>query len=451
MGTAAIRVEDVGKRYRLGVTHGGGNLFSERLQHALGAPLRALRPQQPRSHLKAVAPRGGELWAVRNVSLEIAPGEIVGLIGPNGAGKSTLLKLLSAITPPSEGRITLWGRTATLLEVGTGFHPELTGRENVFVNGAILGMRRREIESRFDEIVEFSGIERFIDTPVKRYSSGMYVRLAFAVAAHLDPEILLVDEVLAVGDAEFQRKCLGKMHEASELGRTVVFVSHNMESVQRLCTRAYVIDKGGVVAEGTPAHAVTEYLSRAGSGQRGGVAVIPDDAERYLGTEEAKLRQVAMSDGQGRETSSVHLGEAFRVALLFEAQRDLDDIVVEVGISTPDGQRVATAQSVDSRGQPVTMAPGLNEIEVQVAMTLLPGEYTLDVAAHRSNGLTTDFVEGAFWFAALNEPVEGQTAWPWPDVRGYVRPASNWSEARPVTEQPAQATTTEVATRPSAE
>src|SRR5919106_6397872 len=178
MAPPAIRVEQVGKRYTLGTTHGGGNTLREQLQHALTAPFRMLRRPHPISHLKAAPNQGGDLWALRDVSLEVAPGEVVGLVGPNGAGKSTLLKLLSGITPPTEGRITLKGRTATLLEVGTGFHPELTGRENVFVNGAIHGMRRSEIEARFDEIVEFSGIERFIDTPVKRYSSGMYVRLA---------------------------------------------------------------------------------------------------------------------------------------------------------------------------------------------------------------------------------------------------------------------------------
>jgi lipopolysaccharide transport system ATP-binding protein len=428
-------MDHVGKRYRLGVTQTEASRLSERLQHALTAPLRALRGGRAPSHLQAEHVDGEELWAVRDVSLEIARGEVVGFIGRNGAGKSTILKLLSGITPPSEGRITLWGRVATLLEVGTGFHPELTGRENIFVNGAILGMRRSEIEERFDEIVAFSGVEAFIDTPVKRYSSGMYVRLAFAVAAHLDPEILLVDEVLAVGDAEFQRKCLGKMQEASERGRTVVFVSHNLAAVQRLCQRVYLIDHGGVVVEGTPAEAVTEYLNRAGPEQAGGIAVIPEDAERYRGTEEALLRRMVMSDSEGRPTNSIGLGQGFRVTVIFESRAAIDDAVVEIGIATADGQRFATVQNIDQGGPPLRLEKGLNEVEVDIAITLLPGEYTLDAGMHRLNGAITDFVSSAIRFTALNVPVGAEEAWPWNQVRGYVRPAGAWSEARFVSDQ----------------
>jgi lipopolysaccharide transport system ATP-binding protein len=438
VGTPAIRVENVGKRYRLGTTHGGGNRLSEQLQHALAAPFRRWRGGGTPTHLTAPEQRREELWALRNISIEIETGEIVGLIGPNGAGKSTLFKLLSGITQPTEGRITLWGRTATLLEVGTGFHPELTGRENIFINGAIIGMRHREIERQFDEIVEFSGIERFIDTPVKRYSSGMYVRLAFAVAAHLEPEILLIDEVLAVGDAEFQRKCLGKMEEASKSGRTVVFVSHNMLTVQRLCTRGYLVDHGGIVGEGTAAEVVSQYLSLAGVEQSGGVVVIPDEARRiHTISREAMLRTVSVSDEEGRRISAVHLGQPFRIALAIEAERELDDLVVEVGISTPDGMRVATVQSTDRDGRPFTLEPGFSEVEVEVTMTLLPGDYTLDVGVRRGNGLPTDYVVGAFRLTALNLPaVEGVEPWPWEGVNGFVRPDSSWSEPRPLAEAP---------------
>jgi lipopolysaccharide transport system ATP-binding protein len=436
----AIRVENVAKRYRLGTTIHGGNLISERLQNALLAPLRARRARPAPSHLKAERALGEELWALRDVSLEIQRGEVIGLIGPNGAGKSTLLKLLSGITPPSDGRITIWGRTATLLEVGTGFHPELTGRENVFVNGAILGMRRREIEGRFDEIVEFSGIERFIDTPVKRYSSGMYVRLAFAVAAYLDPEILLVDEVLAVGDTEFQRKCLGKMHEASEEGRTVVFVSHNMPSVQRLCNRAYVIDKGEIVAEGTAGEAVAKYLERVRPGQVGGVAVISPEADRFRGTEEVVLRRVVMSDLQGRSTNGIRIGQRFRITLGFEAFVAVDEFVIEVGISTSEGQRVVTVQNIDRAGSPIHFSEGPNEVEVEMAVSLLPGEYLIDVAMHHPTGLTTDFVEAALRFTALNEPEGDEAPYPWQTVRGSVRAQSTWSVARPVSEHLVDAT-----------
>jgi homopolymeric O-antigen transport system ATP-binding protein len=450
MAPPAIRVEHLGKRYRLGTTHGATSRLSERVQHALGAPFRSLRPHRAPSHLRTSDPHGGELWALRDVSLEIEGGEIVGLIGRNGAGKSTLFKLLSEISPPTEGRITLWGRTATLLEVGTGFHPELTGRENIFVNGAILGMRRREIERHFDEIVEFSGIERFIDTPVKRYSSGMYVRLAFAVAAHLDPEILLVDEVLAVGDAEFQRRCLSKMHEASELGRTVVFVSHNMQTVQRLCSRAYVIEKGGIIAEGSPGHAVTEYLRRTGPVQSGGAVEIPDEAERH-GTQEARLRRVRMIDREGHEISSLRIGQPFRVAVQIEASEQIHDAVFEVGLATADGERVATLQSIDS-GPPLTLAEGLGEIEVDVAMMLLPGEYTLDVAVHHETGITIDYVAAAFRLIALNVPAAAEAPWPWDEpVRGYVRPDATWSEPMPLPSPRAESATAQLVTRQTAD
>ena len=378
----------------------------------------------------ARARRSGRCATCRSRS---PPGEAVGLVGPNGAGKSTLLKLLSRITVPTEGRITLRGRVATLLEVGTGFHPELTGRENIFVNGAILGMRRREIEARFDEIVEFSGIERFIDTPVKRYSSGMYVRLAFAVAAHLEPEILLVDEVLAVGDAEFQRKCLGKMQEASEGGRTVVFVSHNMAAVQRSCSRAFVIDKGQIVADGPPAEAVAAYLDRGGVGARDWNCVIGDDAERFAGSRAARLRKVVMSDLDGVPTSSVRLGQSFRVTLTFEVFKPIEAAVIELGICTTDGQRFATVQSIDRSGGPsLRLGHGSVEVDAEIGVTLLPGEFVLEVALHDADGATADFVYRAMRFTALNLPANDEEMYPWPVVRGFVRPESTWTEARVV-------------------
>ncbi len=428
MGEPAISVEQLGKRYRIGAGH--TDLLSERLQRVLGAPARALRGARATSHLASPRDTSEELWALRGVSATIERGEAIGLIGPNGAGKSTMLKLLSRITLPTEGRITLRGRVATLLEVGTGFHPELSGRENIFVNGAILGMRRREIEEGFDEIVAFSGVERFIDTPVKRYSSGMYVRLAFAIAAQLAPEILLVDEVLAVGDAEFQRKCLGKMAEASEGGRTVVFVSHNMVAVQRLCSRVLVIDGGRLVYDGTPAAAVAAYLERAGRSQSGGVGVIGEDADRFGGTGDGRLRGVVLSDLDGLPISSVRLGQRFRVAMTFEIVREIPDAVVELGIGTAEGERVATLQSIDAGGRGLTLRPGVQEIAVDVEVTLLPGEFTLDVALHRGSGVTADFVHHALRFTALNVPDGAEAAYPWPVVRGYVRPQARWGDAR---------------------
>ena len=258
MGTSAIRCEGIGKRYRMGQRQ-RYRALRDTIADMLRAPLRLFR-----SGLGAPAtgdPRGAEfLWALKDVSLEIRQGEVLGIIGRNGAGKSTLLKILSRITKPTEGQAEIHGRVGALLEVGTGFHPELTGRENIYLNGAILGMRRREIERKFDEIVEFSECGRFLDTPVKHYSSGMYMRLAFAVAAHLETEILFVDEVLAVGDAAFQKKCLGKMDDVAHQGRTVLFVSHNMVAVDSLCTRAICLHEGKVVLEGPPSVVTSRYL-----------------------------------------------------------------------------------------------------------------------------------------------------------------------------------------------
>ncbi|MDT4898860.1 MAG: lipopolysaccharide transport system ATP-binding protein [Acidobacteriota bacterium] len=248
-----IKIEHLGKRYRIGAQQAAYGSLRDTLAGAFRAPLRLWQ--------RKVRVSASSFWAVKDVSFEVQPGEIVGIIGRNGAGKSTLLKLLSRITEPTSGRIELYGRIASLLEVGTGFHPELSGRENIYLNGAILGMARAEIKRKFDEIVAFAEVERFIDTPVKHFSSGMYLRLAFAVAAHLEPEILLVDEVLAVGDSRFQRKCLDKMQEVGRQGRTVLFVSHNMPAITRLCPRTILLDGGRVIGDGPSSQIVGAYLS----------------------------------------------------------------------------------------------------------------------------------------------------------------------------------------------
>jgi lipopolysaccharide transport system ATP-binding protein len=253
MGTPVIAVENLGKRYTLHHQASSG-LLRDKLATLLRNPFRQLRKTRTDDE---------EFWALRDVNFSVNQGDVLGIIGRNGAGKSTLLKILSRITEPTTGRITINGRIASLLEVGTGFHGELSGRENIFLNGAILGMKRTEIRAKFDEIVAFAEVEKFLDTPVKHYSSGMYVRLAFAVAAHLEPEILIVDEVLAVGDLQFQRKCLGKMQEVAGGGRTVLFVSHNMAAIQRLCTRCVYLKQGHVVQEGRTDEAIDRYLAEA--------------------------------------------------------------------------------------------------------------------------------------------------------------------------------------------
>ncbi|HUT56716.1 MAG TPA: ABC transporter ATP-binding protein, partial [Phycisphaerae bacterium] len=293
----AVRIENLGKRYRIGQLERYRTL-RESIQNAVRAPFRRLLERgnarlpdtSPGSH-----PNGESIWALKDVCFEVKQGEVLGIIGRNGAGKSTLLKVLSRITEPTEGHVEIRGRVSSLLEVGTGFHPELTGRENVFLNGAILGMSRAEIKRKFDQIVAFSGVEKFLDTPVKRYSSGMSVRLAFAVAAHLEPDILVIDEVLAVGDAAFQKKCLGKMGDVAESGRTVLFVSHNMQAVNTLCSRVLLLDEGHLTLDGNAREVVETYL-QSGAGQAAEVSWDLDDAP---GGEVARLGAVRVVNDCG--------------------------------------------------------------------------------------------------------------------------------------------------------
>lgn len=255
----AIRVHELGKIYRIGEQQVAYRTIRETIMKGLSSPIRKATSVF-RGDAYGASGLKQDIWALRNISFEVKKGEVLGIIGRNGAGKTTLLKLLSRITEPSEGRAEVYGRVSSLLEVGTGMHPELTGRENIFLNGTILGMKRTEIKSKFDEIVDFSGVERFIDTPLKHYSSGMQVRLAFSIAAHMEPEILIVDEVLAVGDAEFQKKCMGKMGKVAESGKTVLFVSHNMAAVRTLCSKGLSLDKGRIVKQGDVNDIVDNYL-----------------------------------------------------------------------------------------------------------------------------------------------------------------------------------------------
>ncbi|HEX8687022.1 MAG TPA: ABC transporter ATP-binding protein, partial [Pyrinomonadaceae bacterium] len=294
------------KRYRIGALHPAYQTFREAVVDAVASRLRRLG----RGRAGAA---GNVLWALDGVSLEVRRGEILGIVGRNGAGKSTLLKILSRITRPSAGQVELYGRVGSLLEVGTGFHPDLTGRENIFLNGAILGMRKVEIEAKFDEIVAFSELERFVETPVKFYSSGMYVRLAFSVAAHLEPEILIMDEVLAVGDRAFQQKCLDKMGEVRQQGRTIFFVSHNLPAITRLCKRAVLLDGGRLVADGPPQEVVNRYLS--GSWKAGAARVWEDgDAPANLDLALARTRDAREDFEQRRFARAVVADDADEVA-----------------------------------------------------------------------------------------------------------------------------------------
>jgi len=317
----ALRVENVSKRYRIGAPQEQHDTVANAVAAMLKTPLRNYRRYKNLYDFRDKRQDGSEaedvIWALRDVSFEVGQGEVVGLVGLNGAGKSTLLKVLSRITPPTGGRIEISGRVSSLLEVGTGFHPELTGRENVYLNGTILGMRKREVDSKFDEIVDFSGVEKFLDTPVKRYSSGMRVRLAFAVAAHLEPEILIVDEVLAVGDAAFQKKCLNKMEDVGKGGRTVLFVSHNMNTVSRLCPRALLLQNGRITHDGPTQDVVADYLSE----QNGASAVREwSSSERAPGNAKARLRQVRVADESGNAANAVDIRRPVALEMEFEVQ-----------------------------------------------------------------------------------------------------------------------------------
>ena len=291
-----VHATNLGKQYTIGTREAAYDTLRESIAQAVRAPLRRLTRNGKRNV--------DTIWALKDANFDVQPGEVVGIIGRNGAGKSTLLKVLSRITEPTTGRIELYGRVASLLEVGTGFHPELTGRENIYLNGAILGMKKTEIDTKFDRIVDFSELERFLDTPVKRYSSGMYMRLAFAVASHLEPEILIVDEVLAVGDAQFQKKCLGKMSDVANEGRTVLFVSHNMVAIQSLCKRALWLDGGKVADDGSAGTVVRNYLSHS-FGSKNSDEEVWTDIETAPGNDSVRLHRIEVRASD--EESDQHL------------------------------------------------------------------------------------------------------------------------------------------------
>jgi lipopolysaccharide transport system ATP-binding protein len=414
MAETIINVQGLSKQYQLGAVQESFSTLRDAMADTLRAPLRRLR-----NHTRG---RGQTLWALKDVSFRVAPGEVLGIIGRNGAGKSTLLKVLSRITEPTSGRVELYGRVASLLEVGTGFHPELSGRENIFLNGAILGMRREEIANKFDEIVEFAELEKFIDTPVKRYSSGMYVRLAFAVAAHLEPDILIVDEVLAVGDAAFQKRCLGKMQDVTKLGRTVILVTHNMSSVKSFCTRALLLENGRITCEGGVDRVVDTYLT-AGS-EPGTTGVIPDGA--HSGTGEVLVRQVELKDLDNNPITQVYFGQTFRVVMTLDVVKRIEGVVIGVGISTTDGTRIMTSYNIDGGRPPLDLVEGTYKLTIDLNPTLLPRRCAIDVAVCQLNGADVDVVSSTLQFDALGVAETGEDHFRWGTVHGFVRLEGRW-------------------------
>ena len=422
--TLIVQARELTKRYRLGGrSEPYGQNLREMVIDTLRSPVKWLRGR--------LSSNNEILWALKDVSFDVREGEVVGVIGRNGAGKSTLLKILSRITKPTSGEVDLYGHVGSLLEVGTGFHPELTGRENIFLNGAILGMKRSYIEQRFDEIVAFAEIERFLDTPVKRYSSGMYVRLAFAVAAHLEPEILIVDEVLAVGDAQFQKKCLGKIGDVAKEGRTVLFVSHNMAAVKALCNRAMLLEAGSITHDGKVDEVVETYLMERDEIASSGV--IPDDAKRTYGTGEAKLRAVSIADLDGEVVSQLYLGQPFRVTVIFDVLELIPEAIIEISIATVEGMQVTLSASDDEGRPPLRLSKGRQMITVEFNTVLLPRRYTLMLGIHRyADGTTIDWFERSLDFTVLNVAQTSEDRYRWSPTRGFMRPWASWSEPEPV-------------------
>jgi len=439
MSETVIQVEDLSKRYRIGIREQAHKNFREAIMDGFTAPIRNFRrlknltrfndgPSQRNerrvngkettatpgpqrlSHLSYSTPHAPSsmpswqnndtIWALKNVSFEVKEGEIIGVIGRNGAGKSTLLKILSRITEPTSGDARIYGRTSSLLEVGTGFHPELTGRENIYLNGAILGMKKGEMDRKFDEIVRFAEIERFIDTPVKRYSSGMYVRLAFAVAAHLEPEILLVDEVLAVGDAAFQRKCLGKMGDLSEKGRTVLLVSHNMTSIVKLCRTVLWIDKGHVRAIDDARKTIQAYLASGLSSSKGKVVFEEPD-----GTKEAYVSSAELRNGNNQVTSEFDVLSPIKVGIVFCCRRRFSRLRIAVVISLLDGMPLLSTTSQDYDSIQGPFEAGTYQAQMLIPdQFLASGQYYLTVALGEPPEKQHDLHEHVLRLTVLGNP-----------------------------------------------
>ena len=393
MSDTVIRVENLAKKYVLGHQEEGVysyKTFRGAITNATKSLARLLNPCAK----KKAEPNRQEFWALKDLSFDIKQGDRVGIIGRNGAGKSTLLKILSRITEPTRGSIRIKGRVASLLEVGTGFHPELTGRENIFLNGAILGMGKVEIQRKFDEIVAFAEIEKFLDTPVKRYSSGMYVRLAFAVAAHLEPEILIVDEVLAVGDAQFQKKCLGKMEDVGKQGRTVLFVSHNMSTVEYLCTRGILLECGKLGLDGTSDQAIGVYLEKAYS--LGQSIPLWQRTDRS-GSGRVRAANFRILNAEGIQQSSLKSGEDyyFEISYLNKTGVSLKDIIVSLDIFDEKGVRVLLLRSNFTKSD-ITLNPEKGYICCGIKnLSLAQGSYRFSIFLSHVDTEMLDYIEDA--------------------------------------------------------
>lgn len=418
-----IKIEKLWKEYRLGVI-GHGSLAND-LQ-SWWAMVRG--KEDPNS--KVLMHKGqknqiedNRFWALRDINLEVKEGEVIGIIGKNGAGKSTLLKILSRVTAPTRGQIKVKGRIASLLEVGTGFHRELTGRENIFLNGAILGMSKQEIRAKLDEIVDFSGIEAFIDTPVKRYSSGMYVRLAFAVAAHLEPEILVVDEVLAVGDIDFQKKCLTKMEDVSKEGRTVLIVSHNMALMTSLCFSAILLENGTVKDQGMADKVVKNYIDLSVKDQSSGL--VPEGISA-INTGIVRIEFVDIKNHSGKSTQQIYYKEPFRVDICANSKEKLFNIFVDIRFSSMDGVEIVHIMNSYDLVEETIFPKGRVKIACTVDNILQPGDYLLSFGIHTENGATLEYLEKHLKIKVLQVALDEKDSFKFNFRLGYVRMHADW-------------------------
>lgn len=418
-----LKAENISKQYRLGQV-GTGTLSHDLKRFWYKArgkddPYLKVGEENDRTSTDS----SGYVWALKDINFDIAQGDMVGIIGKNGAGKSTLLKLLSRVTAPTTGQIKIKGRIAALLEVGTGFHPELTGRENIYLNGAILGMNRSEIKAKLDEIVSFSGCQKYIDTPVKRYSSGMIVRLGFAVAAHLEPEILIVDEVLAVGDAEFQEKCIGKMKDISGEGRTVLFVSHNMASMKALCKKGFLMERGRMTHKGDMTEIIETYLAKTTKSSVTGE--IPADASSVKATV-AKYKRIQLIDANHSPIDRVNYMADLRFAMELECQSPQKDVIVDLRINSRDGIELVHTMNKYSNKEKQPLSAGLTKISCTIQNQLQPGNYSVTIGVHESNGLTLDFVENILDFSVMNIGEGENSGFTYDFKLAHVHFHSNW-------------------------
>lgn len=421
MSDTVIHVEHIWKQYQL------GTISHNTLKADLASWWARMRgredPNLPLDDARLKQQSNSQpdrFWALKDINFEVKQGEVLGIIGKNGAGKSTLLKILSRVTTPTRGQIKVKGRIASLLEVGTGFHPELTGRENIFLNGAILGMNKVEIRKKLDEIIDFAEVEKFVDTPVKRYSSGMYVRLAFAVAAHLEPEILVVDEVLAVGDAEFQKKCLGKMGDVASNGRTILFVSHNMGSIKALCSRCAVIDQGRMVFGGDVEQAVSSYYGFSIQGQKANVVV--SNSMRFKGTGLVKIEEISILDSSGQLKTSFLINEPIKIKLKVSSTVK-EKIYFWLFVTNENGDAVISSH----QGDVGTFQVGVDQYTVEAYLAdcgLMPGGYKISMGIFGPQRVFLDWVDGAIAFK-IEEAFQNGKAF---DHRlGFVDKKADWT------------------------